>query len=30
MYFAPVVVLARGTLAFAAPVVDFVNHFVPC
>jgi cellulose synthase (UDP-forming) len=30
LYFAPVVVLARGTLPFAAPVEDFVLHFVPC
>lgn len=30
LYFAPVVVLAKGTAPFAAPVEDFLLHFVPC
>ncbi|HSD53563.1 MAG TPA: glycosyltransferase [Burkholderiales bacterium] len=30
LYLAPVVVLLRGTLPFAAPVEDFLLHFVPC
>jgi cellulose synthase (UDP-forming) len=30
LYVAPVVVLVRGTLPFAAPVEDFLLHFVPC
>jgi cellulose synthase (UDP-forming) len=30
LYFAPVVLLVKGTLPFAAPVEDFLLHFVPC
>lgn len=30
LYAAPVVVLVRGTLPFAAPAEDFLLHFVPC
>jgi cellulose synthase (UDP-forming) len=30
LYFAPVVVLAKGVLPFAAPAEDFLLHFVPC
>jgi cellulose synthase (UDP-forming) len=30
LYFAPVVVLAKGTLPFAAPVEDVLLHLVPC
>jgi cellulose synthase (UDP-forming) len=30
LYFAPVVVLAKGTAPFAAPVEEFLLHFVPC
>jgi cellulose synthase (UDP-forming) len=30
LYFAPVVVLVNGAAPFAAPVEDFLLHFVPC
>jgi cellulose synthase (UDP-forming) len=30
LYFAPVVVLVKGAAPFAAPVEDFLLHFLPC
>jgi cellulose synthase (UDP-forming) len=30
LYFAPVVLLAKGAAPFAAPVEDFLLHFLPC
>jgi cellulose synthase (UDP-forming) len=30
LYFAPVVVLAKATIPFAAPAGEFLLHFVPC